>query len=290
MKYFRTLVSLTLIFVIFQKCSKTASDSLIKYNNYINLKIGKYIIYRQDSTITYSFGKVFVTHSYLIKDSVADLFIDNSGRPAYKIFRLQFDSTTKKWNNINTFFYTPTANTMEYVENNLRYIKLINPVSEGHSWEGNSYLRESPYYSNHIILNWPYHYQDINATKKIGNLTFGNTITVVQYDTLQNKTFYPFGFSSYDKGYEIYADTVGLIYRSIFCWEYQPSLFIRNCKLVKTKPSGIGFDTTSINCNGWNVNCDSLRNVRGYQILCDTSVSSYYYNGYGITETIVSHN
>jgi hypothetical protein len=247
------------------------------------------IIYRLDSTVTKDFGVGFVTRSYTIKDSVANVFKDNTGRESFTIYRLQLNSNNT-WMAINTFVVTPQENLLEYEDNNQRYVLLANPISELKTWKGNSNISNPPFYKAADIADWDFFYTDIEQPKSIGSFNFNNTITVVQYDSNENKVFNPLGFYAYQRGYEIYADSIGLVYKDIMVYEYQQVPNITNCKLIVPKIPGPGFDTVVIDCNLNSSKCDSLRQLPNYQIRCDSSIGKFYYDGFGIRQTILSHN
>lgn len=272
-------------------CKKTNDDTVFtSYREYSNLQPGKYIIYRLDSTITRSFGSSFVVASYIVKDSVAEEITDNLNRPAFKVYRFYWNATHTAWNPVNTFTYTPAQNSLEYYENNLRYLKLVDPIENDKSWLGNSYVGQPVFHQNSFFQTWEFYYKEVGEPKRIGNLDFANTVTVVQYDSTQNNPFSPYAFSTYDKGYEIYADSVGLVYRDVMSWEYQPSINIGNCVHTYPNPNGTGTVSASINCDSPNANCDSLNALANHRVQCDTTLTSYFYNGFGVKQTILSHN
>jgi hypothetical protein len=280
-----------ILLVISSSCKKTNDNTLFaSYQKYTNFKVGKYIIYALDSTVTRSFGAYFVTNSYIIKDSVAAEITDNLNRKSYKIYRYHLNPANQQWISVNTFFYTPTENALEYVENNLRYNKLVNPISETKNWFGNTYINQPVYHPNSFFMTWNYFYTDINQPKKVGNINFPNTLTVVQYDSTDNSIFNPNSYNSYDKGYEIYADTIGLVYRDVMSWEYQAAYSVSNCILTKPNPNGSGTVSLPINCALPDSKCDSLNRLPNYKIVCDTAVTGFNYNGYGTKQVILSHN
>ena len=207
--------------ILITGCSKSDDTVYTDIKNYINPKPGKYIIYKLDSTVTVNFSAGFATKSYLVKDSVIDTFLDNQNRLSYRIFRFQYDSAAKKWNSINTYYITPGASSYESVEDNIRYIKLVNPASENITWSGNKNAVTSPFYNTVNFSIWQYYYENIKQPFKVDNITYPNTLTVVQYDSTDNAPFKINNFATYDKGYEVYADTIGLIYKDIMSWEYQ---------------------------------------------------------------------
>jgi hypothetical protein len=270
-------------------CNKTDTTTFKSAKNYVSAAKGKYIIYKLDSIVTANFGARFVTNTYTVKDSVVDVFLDNEGKESFKIFRYLLNPSNNTWTSTNTFVLTPKGENIEYVENNLRYTKLVSPIVNGKEWKGNSFVNQSPFYPNTLFPNWTYRYTAIDDAKTFGSLNFAKTVTVIQYDSNDNRTFNPNVYNFYDKGYEIYAENVGLIYRDIMSWEYQVFTSFSNCKLIKPKAGG-GFDTTSINCNLPQTNCDSLIQQPNHKVKCDTIIDRSYYNGYGIKQTIISHN
>jgi hypothetical protein len=274
----------------FFACKKTTdATKFISYKSYVSPKKGKYIVYRLDSIVTKDFGVGFVTRSYTIKDSVANVFNDNAGRQSFTIYRLRLNANNT-WTPINTFVVTPQDNSLEYVDNNLRYILLTNPISDSKTWAGNSNILLSPFYKNSTISDWDFFYTDIEQPKKIGAFTFNNTVTVVQYDSTENGVFNPLGFYAYQKGYEVYADSIGLVYKDIMVYEYQQRSNISSCRLIRPKTPGPGLDTVVIDCNSAAAKCDSLRLVPNHRIICDTSLAGFNYEGFGIKQTILSHN
>jgi len=276
---------------VFVSCKKTNDDTVFtSYSQYNNFKVGKYIIYALDSTVTRSFGTSFIRSSHIVKDSIVEEIVDNSNRKTFKVFRYHLNQANNTWQPINTFFFTPTDNSLEYVENNLRYIKMVSPVEEGKSWLGNSYLSQPVFHQNSFYQTWNFFYKDAGQPMQVGTFNLPKTVTVVQYDSTDNKEFSAFAFATYDKGYEIYADTIGLVYRDVISWEYQPTLAINNCKHTYPNPSGTGTVTTPVNCDLPGTNCDSLRALANHKVVCDTVVASYYYNGYGTKQVMLSHN
>jgi hypothetical protein len=287
-KLFPAICTLTVLLSLFA-CSKTDTTTTFKAaKTYVSAAKGKYIIYRLDSIVTASFGSRFVTKTYTVKDSVVDVFLDNQNRESFKIFRYVLNPNNT-WTSNNTFVLTPQDNSVEYVENNLRYTKLVSPVTNGKEWKGNSFINQSPYYFNTLFPNWTYKYKDVDVAKSYGSLNFAKTVTVVQYDSAENRAFNSNVYNFYDKGYEVYAENVGLIYKDVMSWEYQVFTSFSNCKLIKPKAGG-GFDTTNVNCNLPQTNCDSLILVPNHRVKCDTIIDRFYYNGYGIKQTVIAHN
>jgi hypothetical protein len=278
-----------LALVVFIACTKTTDEtSFVNATEYIGNAKGKFITYRLDSTVTEDFGRRFVTRTYTVKDSVVDEFTDLAGNRALKIFRYMRQANGS-WLSTNTFVLTPKSSVIELTENNLRYVSLASPISPNQQWKGNSNIVTAPYYANSIFSSWNFTYRNIAEPKTFGSLNFANTITVVQFDSTENKTFNNKLYNFYDKGYEIYAKGVGLIYRDIMSWEYQAFTRLSNCKFTRPKADGT-LETININCNDPLANCDSVRVRPNHNLSCDTTLDRFYYTGYGIKQTVLAHN
>jgi len=288
---------LTRLFLFFSTClflyacKKTnETGNFIPASDYLNVAKGKFIVYKLDSTVTINFGTSFKTVSYTIKDSVVDAFLDNAGRETFKIFRYQLNTTNGVWVPINTFTLNNLGSKIEYVENNLRYTKLVSPVVNGKEWQGNSFISVSPFKPDNFFNSWTYRYKDVGTSKTFGALSFPNTVTVEQFDSTTNLPFYNKAFWTYDKGYEVYAKNVGLVYKDIMSIEYQVFTSLSNCSYTKPKANGVGLDTVIINCNLATSNCDSIRRLSTHKLKCDTSITSFDYKGFGIKQVILDHN
>jgi hypothetical protein len=282
------------------RCNKTDTFPTAKISDYTNMAVGKFVVYRLDSTVTLPFGVGFTVNSYLVKDSVDAMVTDNLNRPGYRIIRYTWDSVGQQWNNSNTFLAVSTGKTFEYIENNMRQVRLVSPIADNFSWQGNSYVGTSPFNfvsNDDNFLSWTFTYSNVGLPFTVGNLRFDTTITVVQYDSTNNKPFYTNSISNYSKSYEVYAKGVGKIFQDLFSWEYQTSYVTRNCLLIHCASNKC--DTTQINCEsdgsstGNSNNCDSLASAQlseGVRIVCDTIPGNFTYNGYGVRLSIISHN
>ena len=152
---------LSLALFLLQSCSKSNesfySDTIRDYYPGV---VGKYIIYNLDSTVFINFGARDTIIKYQVKDQVDAQVKDNSGRTAYRIIRSIRKNSTQPWTGNNTFLVVPTENSLEFVENNMRFIKLKTPVRDGYSWKGNSFIDTYSLNSDVKYLDdWDYTYQ-----------------------------------------------------------------------------------------------------------------------------------
>ncbi len=213
------------IFIFWAGCKKeTESFNSPSLNSYYPLQVGKIFIYRLDSTVTFSFGSRLVVHSYQARDSVESMFTDQQGRPTYRIFRSIRDTLGKQpWTFAATYTATQTPNTIEYVDNNMRFLKLHLPIIDGYTWKAHSYIDTKSLNSTVTYLDeWEYEYKNYGQPTTIRNKTFDSTVTVFQHDeTSPPGPFDPNNYQQRNYGLEIYAKGVGLIYKEFLHWTYQ---------------------------------------------------------------------
>lgn len=213
--------------------------------DYFPLQTGKYITYNLDSTIFISFGTKDTVIKYQVKDSVEAKITDNLGRPAYRIVRYIRKDASQAWAANNTFMATATGTTVEFVENNLRFVKLISPIKEDVTWNGNTYLTIDPYpsytFSSDFMGDWSYTYKNVNAPLAVGTFNLDSTLTVEETDYTFADPKTP-GTQYAERTYSIekYAKRIGLVYKEFLHWEYQG-----NTKSYK----GFGVKLTMINHN-----------------------------------------
>ncbi len=209
---------------MFNSCKKTTEDlNLLSINDYNPLQEGKYITYKLDSLIYINFGKKDTTVSYEVKYFIDAKINDNLGRPAYRIIRYIRKSSDKPWIPEATFMAVNTQNSLEFIENNLRFIKLSLPIKEYHSWKGNSFIET--YSSNSTLRyldNWDYTYSSIGIQEKIGEFTLDDVVTIDQRNETIGNPSDPASYSEINIAEEKYAKGIGLVYRNFFHKEYQP--------------------------------------------------------------------
>jgi len=209
--------------LFFSACKKTDNYTQLNVNDYFPLVVGKYITYQLDSTVYINFGSSVAVHSYQVKYAVDAKITDNLGRPAYRIIRYIRNTATDPWASDNTFAAVPTGNTVELIENNLRYIKLVSPVRDGYSWKGNSYIETTSLNSDLKYLNdWDYTYDSVNVKTTVGAFSLDSTLKVDQRDETLGTPSNPALYSERNISNEKYTKGIGLVYRYFLHTEYQP--------------------------------------------------------------------
>ncbi len=144
-------------------------------------------------------------YKYRIKEKLEEVFIDNQGRKAIKLVRYM-----KKYNDMvsydnmpwvikDVWNYTKTNTTLEVVEEDVRYTKLIFPVKEAASWNGNA---------QNSLTEWNYTYDYVDKAEIINGTKFDNVLLVIQKKDKNNVLHREYFI-------EKYAKNVGLVYREI---------------------------------------------------------------------------
>ncbi len=179
------------------------------------MEIGKYRTYVVDSTL-YDIGDneiIIVTDSRTyVKHVVADTITDNLGRLAYKIERYERLSDSLDWVIKDIWLAIRTVEGAEWIEENLRFIKMAFPLTEGMEWDGNIYIDITTIIpiageSVEVFKSWSYETISVGESESIGNLDF-EEVTTIQQANSENLIELRLSEEKYAKG-------IGLIYRSM---------------------------------------------------------------------------
>ena len=210
--------------ITFSACKKSTEDfKSASVRDYYPLVIGKYVSYNLDSTIFINFGTKDTVIKYQVKHVVDALITDNLGRPAYRIIRYIRKTSANAWVPDNTFMAVPTDFAMEFIENNMRFLKLKAPIKNGYTWKGNTYIDTYSLNSDVKYLDdWDYTYDSVDVRLTLGALTIDSTLKVDQRDEIIGNPLDPNSYSEINNGTEKYAKGIGLIYRNFLHVEYQP--------------------------------------------------------------------
>jgi hypothetical protein len=231
MKMLKAIVLVLFTIIVFSNCKKNemATYAPNTYNAYFPLQVGHVLTYQLDSTVTTNFETALVTRSYLLQDSIAGFFMDNNNDTSYTVYRSITDlAGTQPWKPLSTYTVTPYPNKVEVNEdNNLRYIKLVTPVADGHTWSGNTYtdipanqMVGGLLYPNNMST-WKYTYQNTNQSYNTGQATYENSVAVFQ-NADSTGIFDPSIYFQKSIATEVYAKDIGLIYKKFYFVIWQP--------------------------------------------------------------------
>lgn len=194
--------------------------------SYFPLRVGDYRVYQVTTTsynqLTCSSHANDTTKNFFIKTWVTDSAKNAEGGYTYVIQRLTTADTTQAWQNLDTWSARVSANQAVVYEENIPYVKIVFPLRDSTTWNANLYnnLAETDY----KLINHNVPYTLANGKK------FSTTLSVRQSNTqnLVNK----------DMRTEVYASSVGLIYRSSSVVVY---LTDGNCFGTQTPKTGLDY-------------------------------------------------
>jgi len=212
--------------VAIYSCKKADDDTettIDVSNDYFPTQVGKYIIYNVDSTVWDESVCLKVGKKYQMMYIVADTFTDGMGRPSYRIDRRIRRGTEDQWKQHDVLYVTKTPTTLEWSQDNFRYIKLIFPVAENATWQGNAYIQAADTPISYMG-GWNYNYTGVDKPFNVGEITYDETVTVNQVDVAVNDPeTLPKAHASRTFGKEVYAKGLGLVYREYYHWTYDPT-------------------------------------------------------------------
>lgn len=228
---FKLLLVITISSIVVSSCKEQKEDypALAPLSDYMPLTVGKYFIYRLDSTVISENAKQLLVRSYQVKDSIDAIVTDGSGRQTYRIRRFITDTLASgPWVDNATFYATPVTDpnlgeSIEFVDNNMRFIRLKAPIREGFTWPGTSYINTTQ--SDVQYLNdWQFSYQDVGLPLTIGSQNFPDAITVIQNPDeggTENLSDPNVKFDERNYSIEQYGKGVGLVYKEFIHWVFQ---------------------------------------------------------------------
>lgn len=204
MRFPLSLFAATLMVILLTHCRKDQGVSPDMGYDYFPVDVGQWVIYDVDSIVHNNFTSTVDSFHFQIKERIAGIFVDNEGRNTQRLERWKKMNDTTDWTLQDVWYENRLNTTAQRVEENVRYIKLIFPVKEGKTWNGNAYNTEGD-------EEYEYTATDVPAT--LNNISYDSTLTVLQTDE-------PLVIS-YEHAEEKYAKGVGMIFRQYIFLDYQ---------------------------------------------------------------------
>jgi hypothetical protein len=224
-KIFTRLTLLATIVLVFSQCNKKDELATEPVDSYLQLQVGKYVIYRLDSLKFVNLDTV--KSSYQAKDEIDGAITDNLGRPSWRVVRYLRDlAGTQAWTPSLTYMITVSNGTAEVIEDNFRYLKLKQPIRDGFNWKGNTHISlysSDPDWDYRFLDDWAYTYENVDGGFTTAGGPVENTITVNQRDEVLGSPNDPLGYSERNFAFEVYGKGIGLVYKDFLHMQYQPA-------------------------------------------------------------------
>lgn len=174
---------------------------------YFPLEVGDYKIFDVQKN---SYQPTDTTYeNYQIKEVVAETFTIND-ELRYRLERFKRFNSTDPWPFAPDSVWSVAFSNSKVikVENNIRLIKLIFPVENGRTWNGNA---------ENVLGEDSYTLQDVAKPFTVPAQSFPNTATVLQSPNDSTTRL------SKDYRAEVYAKDLGMIYKIKEVYEYKQS-------------------------------------------------------------------
>ncbi len=217
MQLFKYLTALTFFGLFCLACNENTNKIDVNIDQgyeYFPLGLGKYWVYQVDSIVYDTTGNRVErdTARLFVREEIVDSFVDNSGRPAFRIERSIRYADTEAWRVKDVWMAVRSDDQAERVEENLRFVKLVFPLIQGTTWNGNLFIDETTQVivageSIEMFKNWSYELQSLGLTENIGGQSFENVATVLQADS---ENLIELRYAK-----EKYGRDIGLIYREL---------------------------------------------------------------------------
>lgn len=179
--------------------------------NYFPDDVGSYVIYEVDSIAYDDQAHTPDTIHYLLKEIIADTFLDNTGRTTlrierfYKMYNDTIPYESMNWIGPKVWTANKTQTTIEKKEENITYLKLIFPVKEGKLWNGNVY---------NSLGEKEYEMISVDEEETINNFYFDSVLSVKQFEEIN--------IVKYQIETEKYARNAGLVFKQYDSLSFQP--------------------------------------------------------------------
>ncbi len=189
------LLSIASLVVSCKEDDNSSTPSGLIYS-YFPTNLGHEIIYDVSLITKDQFSGAHDTDIYQLKEVVESVFMDDQNRPTQRLERYRRNTPNDAWLITDVWTSNLTNTRAEKKEENIPYVKLVFPIKNNGSWNGN-------------VLNTfdekEYEYESLHEYDMIGGIEFDSTLTVLQndFEDLFRKEFQ----------IEKYAPGVGLIYK-----------------------------------------------------------------------------
>lgn len=188
------------------------TDTSCDASGFYPLNLGYFISY-EVTEIQHSELGEDDTLKYQIKEVLADTFTDLSAQRAYRLERFSRADASADWQLDSIWAVRDEGLRLVKVESNVPFVKLICPLVEENSWDGNLFNN---------LAEQTYVVQDLQQSFQLDDELFDHSVTVIQKaDTVS--------ILNRDYRVEVFAKDIGLIYKKNeifrFCDDFDDPCF-----------------------------------------------------------------
>jgi hypothetical protein len=166
-------------------------------SDYFPLKIGAFQVYDVHQVV-YTLG-VPTGETYQLKTQIVDSIDQGNGSYAYVQYLYKRASSDKNWVYASTWAVQADERELVVNEANTVYLKYRFPLTEGHTWNGNTY---------NSIEQDEYVLEGAKVGQTVGGISYNDCLVVNQHDNEDVIVFL-------DQRKEVYARNVGLVSKEV---------------------------------------------------------------------------
>jgi len=185
-----------LIVLVIVSCKKDNSAPINMGYQYFPINIGHFNVYDVVSIVHDDAVQVHDTSIFQIKEVIGELYTDEEGEDAHKLYRYYRPNDTSNWVIKDVWSIKLTGRTAEVVEENQRFIKMGFAISYEEYWDCNAL--------NNLYKEECY-YAKITEPFTVDNGTKIDSTAIVEHSNFAT-------YIDYIREFEVYAANIGKIY------------------------------------------------------------------------------
>ncbi len=204
------LLAVTLSIVLICSCNESTFDNdPVDFGyEYFPLELGNEWIYQVDSTVITSGGSTRYESTSFVKETITEA--KENAEKKYILTRSSRKLETSPWKITDVYTVERDEDRAYRVEDNRRFIKLVFPVRDGKSWDGNVFFNDDVEVDAlgeplKIYFEWDYDMSELTEAVTIGDQTYTDVVQVDQKDSEDALLL--------ARSYEQYAEGSGLIFK-----------------------------------------------------------------------------
>jgi hypothetical protein len=198
-------ISLLILLTFLLACTEKVEGPVPGINGllYFPIEVGVFRDYSAREVIYFTPEDV-QTREFQIREVIERKFTNQQGKESFEIFRYSRANSNAQWNLDSLWVVRSESNRIVQIENNIPFIKLVFPILEGRSWDGNGLNGRNTEL---------YQYTELLQTYSTGPNNFSDCVYVQQQDDDDALTIR-------DIRFEVYCKEVGLVHRYIEVLRY----------------------------------------------------------------------
>lgn len=183
-------------------CTDSATNPVETEYRYFPLETGRFVEYEVQEA-SYAVGKTPVLSSYFLKEVCGPETLGAGGQLQFQIKRYRRNTAQQNWAADSVWFAYLLPDRAVKVENNRPLVKMVFPLYEGITWNGNQYNTLPPQ---------TYEARFVKAPFTVNSLSFPESLNIIHQNDSSLVTLARFT--------ERYAPTIGLIYKESTALDY----------------------------------------------------------------------